>query len=124
MRISDWSSDVCSSDLQLVERHLGPRFSHAGVLFACLGRPLGELVIATRSREEHNKGRDQVQPVAGFDLPQAFPRGAIDSAEVAPTPFPSTAIDTDCFGFGGPRTVQGHISQSFPRSPLPCFSFP
>src|SRR3546814_7714537 len=55
MRISDWSSDVCSSDLNAPQRHLqaeaerlelqGGQFEHAGVPGSASGAGAGEAVL-------------------------------------------------------------------------------
>src|SRR3546814_16241444 len=39
MRISDWSSDVCSSDLDSTLKHLTPASSAARISHACLPTP-------------------------------------------------------------------------------------
>src|SRR3546814_5025946 len=78
MRISDWSSDVCSSDLELVGRHVAQRRGVldglqqlVAVLLERLPRP-----IALR-RAEHVAGAqvavDQVQQVGGRRGADGFP---------------------------------------------------
>src|SRR3546814_16649374 len=61
MRISDWSSDVCSSDLQYIDVPLAPwpyfrcirkRADDSGVVFLAVGdRPSGEKSMMLRRRD-------------------------------------------------------------------------
>src|SRR3546814_11845044 len=41
MRISDWSSDVCSSDLAVIARHSAIKFADRALSIAEIGRFLG-----------------------------------------------------------------------------------
>src|SRR3546814_13838386 len=77
MRISDWSSDVCSSDLHLhrvadLVIDLDLRFGRSGGLFLRIEHPRGFLVadrlrLAARSQEARHLGRvlDEVVHVLG-----------------------------------------------------------
>lgn len=80
---------------QLVDRDLGPWFAHPRMLLARLGRPFAELMVAASAGKQHDICGDEVQPVAGLNLPQAFPGCTIDGKEVATTPLPPNAIGTD-----------------------------
>src|SRR3546814_1953260 len=63
MRISDWSSDVCSSDLIMAKQIVGYVISYGGVLLFALLNPKSFLVVietaASRS-EERRVGKECV----------------------------------------------------------------
>src|SRR3546814_8731975 len=68
MRISDWSSDVCSSDLQPpgVLAQPGGERAHLGAVVQCPARQLGqgEVVLELRVREDHPVSPGNVVAVA------------------------------------------------------------
>src|SRR3546814_11319741 len=51
MRISDWSSDVCSSDLSTFRPHRCPRGPHAQTVIPTLLRPSPKLDLAIETLE-------------------------------------------------------------------------
>src|SRR3546814_4797538 len=59
MRISDWSSDVCSSDLGLIEQRLGGLLQivddqpQVGAVFEFLQGAEGEIVFLPAQRSDH-----------------------------------------------------------------------
>src|SRR3546814_349377 len=97
MRISDWSSDVCSSDLELQEdRFVEPELEAADIertlVEECAGA--GELQLADVARnhahqEEDENGRSEQgrnhheQPLDQIRVHQAMPRG-IESEKSPP----------------------------------------
>src|SRR3546814_3707870 len=62
MRISDWSSDVCSSDLQLVGNRVQER-AECGVLVVAARDPAVE-PVGDRGQAEHRRG-GEIGPLVG-----------------------------------------------------------
>src|SRR3546814_1096074 len=69
MRISDWSSDVCSSDLGIIVPGLGGR------------RLIVPFVLAGLGVDRHDGAQEQVVALA-FAADAVIPRRAISSAEI------------------------------------------
>src|SRR3546814_8172157 len=69
MRISDWSSDVCSSDLVVVEKPFGRDLASAQALNATLHEVFDEAAIF---RIDHYLGKEAVQNLLYFRFANAF----------------------------------------------------
>ncbi|WP_293976691.1 hypothetical protein [Sphingomonas sp.] len=63
---------------QFLDRAHGPWLAYANIFLACLGRPFRELVIASRAGEKHQIGQDEIEPICGFQRPQALPKIPIE----------------------------------------------
>src|SRR3546814_19774675 len=62
MRISDWSSDVCSSDLQRGQRHAEEAAGHRQAIPASVGGPEADVGQAEAVRAQHHQpGESQQQ---------------------------------------------------------------
>src|SRR3546814_12013856 len=82
MRISDWSSDVCSSDLDLVAAELaqllGAELRHIAALVADLAADDGA-VVAEIAHDRHGDGRLAAAPLADHADPPAPAQGPVDA---------------------------------------------
>src|SRR3546814_14582249 len=86
MRISDWSSDVCSSDLALLAEERGQmpnawtRPEALAAIFRCVGRRSGKLNLFWRTRHIDMKRRELL---GGATLAAAWAAGGVDIANDA-----------------------------------------
>src|SRR3546814_6832536 len=80
MRISDWSSDVCSSDLEHVEP-LAPAGQRGGVGY--LDRPAPRLRGVVGGLPRHQPERARVAVTGGRDADSAFEQGHRDAVFIA-----------------------------------------
>src|SRR3546814_1094733 len=62
MRISDWTSDVCSSDLQVIPDKSSGKIVVHGMVRGPIELPLGELIQDKITGEWHYKGERRDHP--------------------------------------------------------------
>src|SRR3546814_13800234 len=62
MRISDWSSDVCSSDLAAVVATPDPLYGAVATAFVRLSQPVAEIALRAHARA----------PLANYKVPKRF----------------------------------------------------
>src|SRR3546814_12431697 len=74
MRISDWSSDVCSSDLDFIS-------VPAGVYrdFRNVGTDLGRLLVAIQTPPDDTQDTVVHAPAAGAEIVRRFGRDTLDA---------------------------------------------
>src|SRR3546814_5517816 len=98
MRISDWSSDVCSSDLGIIVPGLGGR------------RLIVPFVLAGLGVDRHDGAQEQVVALA-FAADAVIPRRAISSAEI-------DGVEFGVIGDGVPHGAAAAVFPPFARPAL------
>src|SRR3546814_18509654 len=90
MRISDWSSDVCSSDLELCKRNDGQRQQEQ----PCVATQRADEPLRAHpglAREEHEKQEEREPDVAGVELEVRMAAGDRLRQRDRPVPRPRSA---------------------------------
>src|SRR3546814_20930385 len=97
MRISDWSSDVCSSDLYMLfmaERGVGPLYLSAGLVLANVGY---SIVILAQMGMGANITPDYREPSRVFAWWQIFNTLGLILVMLMPVLFAEQIVNDRCF---------------------------
>src|SRR3546814_19907857 len=100
MRISDWSSDVCSSDLQPADRRRSLAAERQREAHSVVERRMVKIF-------QHDAGLRDGEPGRGVDRPDAVDRKSVVTGK-------SVSVRVD---LGGRRTITNNKQTSTPGSP-------